>query len=69
MRSTNPRAIQSALRRLLGDSDRLRRGQSHIQRAQSDSPSAPSARAVRRELDSFRQGQAMPFWHHDRRSG
>ena len=70
MTSTHPTPLETALRRLLREGDRDRPNAPGIRRRSKArrAPRWPSSTAVQRELDWYRRGQALPYWHHDRRS-
>jgi hypothetical protein len=70
MTSSNPKPLETALRRLLHDRDRPRAATRSVRasRAARGAPARPSSSVVQRELDWFRRGQALPYWHHDRHS-
>ena len=65
MASSNPTPLQSALRRLLGDRDHEHPSAPGVRRRARMRP--PSS-VAQREMDWFRRGQGLPYWHHDRRS-
>jgi hypothetical protein len=67
--------LQSALRRLLGDRDLDREhdapsasGARRRRDTRRKAPMSASSNGVQREMDWYRRGQGLPYWHHDRRS-
>jgi len=70
MTSTNRTSLETALRRVLRDRDgqrkRVRAPGARSRSANRRAPADPSS--VARELDWFRRGQGLPYWHRDRRS-
>jgi hypothetical protein len=68
MMSTNPTPLETALRRLLHDRGHEPRSAVRHRSAASAAPTGPSSSVVARELDWFRRGHALPYWHHDQRS-
>jgi hypothetical protein len=71
MTSGIPTPLETALRRLLHDRDEQQPARATGARRRSASRKArarPSSSVVARELDWFRRGQSLPYWHHDRRS-
>jgi hypothetical protein len=69
MSPTNRTPLQSALRRLLRDRERAGAYAPGARRRRTarTAPLDPSSAALQRELDWFRRGQGLPYWHHDHR--
>jgi hypothetical protein len=71
MTSGNFAPLETALRRLLHDREErnpTRAPGARRRSATRKAPTRPSSSVVARELDWFRRGQSLPYWHHDRRS-
>jgi hypothetical protein len=67
MMSSNPPPLETALRRLLHD--RGHEPRPAVRRsAARPTPTRLSSSVVARELDWFRRGQRLSYWHHDHRS-
>jgi hypothetical protein len=71
MTSGNSTPLETALRRLLHDRDEKQPTRALGARRWSalrKVSTRPSSSVVARELDWFRRGHSLPYWHHDRRS-
>jgi hypothetical protein len=69
MASTNPTALETALRRLFHDRVRstpTRKPGARRRSAARKAQTRPSSSVVARELDMFRRGQSLAYWNHDR---
>jgi hypothetical protein len=68
MMSSNPTPLETALRRLLHDRGHDLRSAVRRRSAAPTAPTRLSSSVVARELDWFRRGQPLSYWHQDRRS-
>jgi hypothetical protein len=62
MRSLTEKSFSTAVRRLLADRRNATRG---ARLGTNAGRRRPSAKAMRRELESFRRAQGAAYWHHD----
>jgi hypothetical protein len=70
VRTRNHKKFATAVRRVLTSRDgALSAARGATSDADPRRRRGPSTTAMRRELESFRQAQAIPYWHHDRRAG